>query len=140
MLLAAAVPAAQASSSSPFHPAAKSHVSSPSVATTTFSGFVDASLGLNARSHASKFTNVTLKDPIIATYPQNTQVHILCVFTGPAETGPFGPTTVWDAIDYFQEPGGTLTFYSPIPPYAVSSDAWINTGTNNPVAPPCSST
>lgn len=137
LLFAAAVPAAEASSPHPSRPAAVGRV--PSSGSVGFNGTVAASLGLRARSHASKFTDVTLNDPVIGVYPQNTEVHVFCVLNGPSETGPWGTTAIWDAIDYYQEPGQNVTFYSPIPPYAVSSDAWINTGTNSPVAPLCSS-
>jgi hypothetical protein len=59
---------------------------------------------------------------VIGTIPYGTDVQIDCVVNGPAVTGPFGTTTLWDRV-----PG-----YQGNDPAAWVSDAWLNTGRNDP--------
>lgn len=60
--------------------------------------------------------------PIVGSVPDGTTVTIVCQTTGSTETGDFGPTSLWDRLD-------DNTYVS---------DAFVNTGTNEMVAPPCS--
>jgi hypothetical protein len=53
-----------------------------------------------------------------------------------ASAGPNGPTTTWDAVDFFHKPGGPLEFYTN-GPFVMSNDAWIYTGSNDRVVPHC---
>ena len=59
---------------------------------------------------------------VIGTIPNGTDVQIDCVVNGPAVTGPFGTTTLWDRV-----PG-----YQGNDPAAWVSDAWLDTGRNDP--------
>ena len=63
-------------------------------------------------------------------------VYIECYLTGVSVTGPNGPTTIWDVVGMYQTPGGPLAAYTP-GPFVVPSDAWIYTGSNDPVVPHC---
>jgi hypothetical protein len=58
---------------------------------------------------------------IVGTIAQNTAVSIDCIGYGTAVSGPFGTTTVWDEIGN----GHWVT------------DAFVDTGTNAPIAMPC---
>ena len=108
-----------------------------SVNGTIFNGCVNASAGLKFRSHSGG-GNVTWNDPPIMTAPFGTRVWIDCYFTGPSVTGPYGTTDIWDDIAGYIEPGQSIvTVFSNPGTYAVASDAWIYTGTNNPVVPHC---
>ena len=55
------------------------------------------------------------------THPANSQLTIACYVDGQAITGPYGTTTIWDLADdgYYY------------------TDAWLYTGSNNPVVPHC---
>ncbi len=108
-----------------------------SVNGTTFNGCVMASAGLNLRSHTGG-GNVSFNDPVIMTAPFDTRVWIDCYFTGPSVTGPYGTTDIWDDVAGYIEPGQSIVavFSSP-GTYAVASDAWIYTGSNNPVVKHC---
>jgi hypothetical protein len=103
--------------------------------TLHWNGCVYATAGLRARSHSGTGP-VTGTEPILGTYPFGTKVYIYCYLTGASVTGPNGPTTIWDAVSEFQPPGGAMNAYGP-GPFAVSSDAWIYTGSNDPVVPHC---
>ena len=59
--------------------------------------------------------------PVVGSVPDGTAVTIICQTPGTTETGDFGPTSLWDRL-------ADNTYVS---------DAFINTGTNNMVAPPC---
>jgi hypothetical protein len=108
-----------------------------SVNGTTFNGCVNASAGLKFRSHAGG-GDVTWNDPPIMTAPYGTRVWIDCYFTGPSVTGPYGTTDIWDDIAGYIEPGQSIvTVFSDPGTYAVASDAWIYTGSNNPVVKHC---
>jgi hypothetical protein len=108
-----------------------------SVNGTTFNGCVNAGAGLNFRSHSGG-GSVTWNDPPIMTAPYGTRVWIDCYFTGPSVTGPYGTTDIWDDIAGYIEPGQSIvTVFSDPGTYAVASDAWIYTGSNNPVAKHC---
>lgn len=100
-----------------------------------WNGCVYASAGLRARSHSGTGF-VTSTEPVITVYPFGTKVYLTCYLTGVSVTGPNGPTTIWDAVGMYQTPGGPLVSYTP-GPFVVSSDAWIYTGSNNPVVPHC---
>lgn len=60
----------------------------------------------------------------LACIPKGTSVTIYCTTSGPAQTGPYGTSSVWDRTVY----GGATGYVS---------DAWVYTGTNNPVAGAC---
>lgn len=98
-----------------------------------WNGCVFASAGLNVRSHNGTGP-VSTSDPVIFTYRVDTLVHVECTLSGFNVNG----STLWDAVDAYQEPGGPVTFFVPaVNPFPVSADFWIFTGTNNPVAPHC---
>jgi hypothetical protein len=107
------------------------------VGTTTggirWNGCVFAVAGLKVRSHNGTGP-VTTGDPVIATYSVNTLLHVECTLSGFGVNG----STLWDAVDAFQPPGGRVTFFVPsVNPFPVSTDFWIYTGTNNPIARHC---
>lgn len=58
--------------------------------------------------------------------PANTTVTVLCVGYGPAVTGPYGTETIWDRVTY-----NGITGYV--------ADAWVLTGSAQPVAARCPS-
>lgn len=58
---------------------------------------------------------------IVGSLAQGTGVSVYCVADGTAVSGPFGTTTLWDEIG-----GGHWV-----------TDAFVNTGTNAPIAMPC---
>lgn len=96
----------------------------------TWNGCVYATAGLNARSHHG-VGDVTFNDPVIYTYPYRTLVRIDCYFNGPSVNG----STIWDAVELYQVPGNSTVFAWG--GAVVSSDAWIYTGSDNPVVPKC---
>lgn len=59
--------------------------------------------------------------PPVGSLPEGTTVTILCQARGTTETGPYGPTDLWDKLDN----------------HNYVSDAWVYTGTNDMVAPLC---
>ena len=61
---------------------------------------------------------------VITCISDGTSVGIACQTTGDTVTGPWGPTNIWDYIDYGNR-GGYVT------------DAYVYTGTNGFVAPHC---
>jgi hypothetical protein len=83
-------------------------------------GIVIADPGVNVRPGAPTLGPDMSR--VIGTIPYGTDVQIDCVVNGPAETGPFGTTTLWDRV-----PG-----YQGNDPAAWVSDAWLNTGRNDP--------
>ncbi len=62
---------------------------------------------------------------LIGCVPLNTSIVVQCVANGPAVTGPWGTESIWDKYTW-----NGMTGYS--------ADAWIMTGSNTAVAPPCS--
>lgn len=82
-------------------------------------GKVNARLGLNV--HSGSPTGA-----VIDTMPYNTTVQVWCWVSGPAVTGPFGTTTVWDAVNSYTTPSGQNVAF--VGGTVFSSDAWINTG------------
>lgn len=58
---------------------------------------------------------------IVGSIANGAAVHVECVGTGTSVTGPFGTTTLWDEI-------GNSEWVT---------DAYVNTGTNFPIAMPC---
>jgi uncharacterized protein YraI len=74
-----------------------------------------SALALNVR------TGPGTNNRIIGSLPNGTRVTIQCYATGTAETGPWGTSRVWDNI-------GNSRWVS---------DAFVFTGSNNPVAPHC---
>jgi len=89
---------------------------------STGTGTVIASPNLNIRQGPVAHE---LQAPIDYQLPYGTQVDILCTITSDYVTGPYGKTNIWDMIAASEGHGD------------FASDAWIYTGTNNPVAPPC---
>ena len=59
--------------------------------------------------------------PVVGSVPDGTTVTIVCQATGTAETGDWGATDLWDCLD-------DNTYVS---------DAFVYTGTNDMIAPPC---
>ena len=59
--------------------------------------------------------------PVVGSVADGTTVTIVCQTPGTPETGQFGTTSLWDRLD-------DNTYVS---------DAFVNTGTSNMVAPPC---
>jgi hypothetical protein len=59
--------------------------------------------------------------PVVGSIPDGSSVTIVCQTSGTTVTGDYGPTSLWDRLD-------DNTYVS---------DAWVFTGTNNMVAPPC---
>lgn len=62
--------------------------------------------------------------PSLGTVPDGATLSIGCTTRGETVTGPFGPTNLWDYVSYNGQTGYV-------------SDGWVNTGTNDPVAPSC---
>ncbi len=62
--------------------------------------------------------------PAVGSVPDGTTVTIICQATGTTHAGDFGPTALWDRL-------ADNTYVS---------DAFVNTGTNTMVAPPCNGT
>ena len=62
--------------------------------------------------------------PAVGAVPDGSTVTIVCQTSGTTVTGNYGPTSLWDRLE-------DNTYVS---------DAWIFTGTNNMVAPPCNLT
>jgi len=83
----------------------------PAYAGTIHSG------GGNVNLRAGPGTNYA----IVGSLPQGATVDVMCVGTGTAVSGPYGTTTMWDEI-------GNREWVT---------DAFVDTGTNNPVAMPC---
>ena len=79
-------------------------------------GTIDSS-GSSVNIHSGPGTNYSM----IGSIAQGTGVSIDCIANGTAVSGPFGTTTLWDEIGS----GRWVT------------DAFVNTGTNNPIAMPC---
>jgi hypothetical protein len=105
--------------------------------TQRWNGCVYASAGLRGRTHPGN-GYVYGTEVVRIVYPFGTKVYIDCYLDGVTVTGPNGPTTIWDAVGTYQTPGGpVLTFADGGGVFVVSSDAWIYTGSNNPVVPHC---
>jgi hypothetical protein len=87
------------------------------------SGTVAANPTLNVRT-ASGSGNVGTGS-VIGTIPNGSTVRIGCTYPGPSVTGPWGSTSVWDAIFGYTDPGGT---WHGLSGWAFVADAWINSG------------
>ncbi|MEI2779625.1 MAG: hypothetical protein V9G19_27440 [Tetrasphaera sp.] len=98
--------------------AAPAVVGTASPAFAAGSGKIIASPCLNLRTGPSSGYGV------LACIPVNTYISIDCTITGAAVSGPYGTTTLWDHTSYAGKSGYV-------------SDAWVYTGTANPVAPTC---
>lgn len=61
---------------------------------------------------------------VIDCIPDGTTISIDCIAQGNAVTGPYGTETIWDHTSYRDRTGYV-------------TDAYVYTGTNNAVAPPC---
>jgi hypothetical protein len=83
----------------------------PAYAGTIHSG------GGNVNLRAGPGTNYA----IVGSLPQGATVNVECVGTGTSVSGPYGTTNMWDEI-------GNREWVT---------DAFVDTGTNNPVAMPC---
>ncbi|MFF0390376.1 hypothetical protein ACFYS8_17040 [Kitasatospora sp. NPDC004615] len=101
----------------------------------TWNGCVYATDGLYFRWHTAGGT-VSWNDPLTIALPYRTKVWIYCTLPGPAVTGNYGPTTVWDAVGYYQRPGGPVEWFASYD-HSVTTDAWIYTGTSQPVGTTC---
>ncbi|MFJ1793080.1 hypothetical protein [Kitasatospora griseola] len=73
---------------------------------------------------------------LLAPDAANTKVWIYCRLPGPAVSGDYGSTTVWDGVGCYQRPGGPVEYFG-TPNHAVATDAWIYTGNNNAIGPHC---
>jgi hypothetical protein len=99
----------------------------------TWNGCVVAGAGLNVRAHSGTGP-VSRQDLVVFTYPVYTLVHVECTLGGFNVNG----STLWDAVDVFREPGGPVVFFTPADnPFPASTDFYIFTGTDNPIAPHC---
>jgi hypothetical protein len=74
-------------------------------------------IGLNLRPSPARTA-------VIGTVPEGATVSIQCSTRGETVSGPFGPTNLWDYVVYNGQAGYV-------------SDGYVNTGTNDPVAPSC---
>lgn len=83
-------------------------------------GRVAATAGLNVRSGSPT-------GPVIDTMPYNSIAQLYCWVSGPAITGPWGTTSVWDAVNGYTTPWGQNVVYG-AGPKVFSSDAWLDTG------------
>jgi hypothetical protein len=83
-------------------------------------GRVAATAGLNVRSGSP--TGV-----VIDVMPYNSVARLYCWVSGPAINGPWGTTSVWDAVDGYTTPWGENVVYG-AGPHVFSSDAWLDTG------------
>jgi LasA protease len=64
------------------------------------------------------------RTPFVGSVPEGATVNIQCTTRGETVLGPFGPTDLWDFVLYNGQAGYV-------------SDGYVNTGTNDPVAPSC---
>lgn len=83
-------------------------------------GRVAATAGLNVRSGSPT-------GPVIDVMPYNSIAQLYCWVYGPAVTGPWGTTSVWDAVNGYTTPWGENVAYG-AGPKVFSSDAWLDTG------------
>lgn len=83
-------------------------------------GTVAATAGLNVHSGSPT-------GPVIDTMPYNSTAQLYCWVYGPAITGPWGTTSVWDAVAGYTTPWGQNVVYG-AGTKVFSSDAWLNTG------------
>lgn len=95
-------------------------LSTPADAASMVNGRVMATLGLNVRSGSP--TGV-----VIDTMPYNSTAQTYCWVSGPAVTGPYGTTSVWDAINGYTTPWGENIVFC-CGTKVFSSDAWLDTG------------
>jgi uncharacterized protein YraI len=79
-----------------------------------------AQLGLNVHSGSPT-------GQVIDTMPFDSTAQIYCWVSGPAVTGPYGTTSVWDALDGYTTPSGQRYAFSG-GTKVFSSDAWLDTG------------
>ncbi len=98
--------------------AATAVVVPPAGATTPAQGRILAKPCLDLHSYLS------VASQKVGCIPFNTTIAIQCTDAGDKVAGPYGSSLVWDVTTY-----GGKTGYVP--------DAWVYTGTNNPVAPAC---
>lgn len=83
-------------------------------------GTVAATAGLNVHSGSPT-------GPVIDVMPYQSVARLYCWVYGPTITGPWGSTSVWDAVAGYTTPWGQNVVYGP-GPHPFSSDAWLNTG------------
>jgi hypothetical protein len=101
-------------------PAIALAISVPAEAASSVNGRVMAQLGLNVHSGSPT-------GQAIDTMPYNSTAQIYCWVSGPSETGPYGSTSVWDALDGYTTPSGQSVVFG-AGAKAFSSDAWLDTG------------
>jgi len=83
-------------------------------------GTVAAGLGLNVHSGSPTGT-------VIDIMPNGSTARLSCWVSGPSVTGPWGATSVWDAVEGYTTPSGqNIDFVGGT--HVFSADAWINTG------------
>lgn len=97
-------------------------LSTPAQASSMVNGRVMARLGLNVHSGSPT-------GPVIDTMPYNSTAQIYCWVGGPAITGPYGTTSVWDAINGYTTPSGQNYLFC-CGREVFSSDAWLDTGSD----------
>lgn len=89
-------------------------------AATYVYGTVAATAGLNLHSGSPTGT-------VIGAMPYQSTAQLYCWVYGPAITGPWGTTSVWDAVASYTPPGSWTVVFGP-GTKVFSSDAWLNTG------------
>ena len=65
---------------------------------------------------------------VVDSIPNNSTVYIDCYWGGVPETGPWGPTWVYDALEGYSTPSGSYHDLRGYPDLVFVSDAWVNTG------------
>lgn len=103
--------------------AASTRTSSPPPGMLT--GTTVAGAGLNV--HVVNGGNIATS-PVITTIPYDSTVYIGCWNYDARETGPWGPTNVWDALAGYRPPGGLYRDLSHDGGIPFVTDAWVNTG------------
>ncbi|WP_344337641.1 hypothetical protein [Kitasatospora putterlickiae] len=78
---------------------------------------------------------VAWSDELFAAFPYNTGLRVFCRLSGPSVTGPWGGSAIWDRVGFYEWPGAG-GYGSTVRTLAVP-DAWVYTGSNNPVVPHC---
>jgi uncharacterized protein YraI len=94
-------------------------------------GTTAASPDLNIRLATGGAGSDILNSPIAGSVPYGSTVHIVCAWNFANIDGPWGWTTVWDAIDYYTTPDGVQHWVNPSDhgwDDNFVSDAWVNTG------------
>ncbi|MER6360906.1 hypothetical protein [Kitasatospora sp. NPDC001527] len=99
-----------------------------------WNGCVAATDGLWSRFYDGR-PQVAWSDELFTAFPYNTGLSISCWLSGPAVQGPWGTSTVWDKVELYEWPGAGASGFT-FRTLAVP-DAWVYTGSNDPVVPHC---